>query len=168
MFDCHYNGKAKDLIGRTIAQQARFKIFLHFLTVLCKTIHHDLRRLRTETATANYFNFHLELNASFIRYAEVEVWCRMRRQINAAIFKILIKGRNSFLNRSLPCISCFIFLQSFCTVEIGQCNLTVGCNRTPIIGQLQLKKHHTRSTQLNPPITELITITIATTTYLEK
>ena len=110
----------------------------------------------------------MELNASFIRYAEVEVWCRMRRQTNAAIFKILIKGRNSFLNRSLPCISCFIFLQSFCTVEIGQCNLTVGCNRTPIIGQLQLKKHYTKSTQLNPPITELITITIATTTYLEK
>ena len=92
----------------------------------------------------------------------------MRRQTNAAIFKILIKGRNSFLNRSLPCISCFIFLQSFCVVEIEQCNLTVGCNRTPIIGQLQLKKHHTKSTQLNPPITELITITIATTTYLEK
>ena len=85
-----------------------------------QTIHHDLRRLRTETATANYFNFHLELNASFMRYAEVEVWCRMRRQTNAAIFKILIKGRNSFLNRSLPCISCFIFLQSFCIVEIGQ------------------------------------------------
>ena len=31
------------------------------------------------TATENYFNFHLELNASFIRYAEVEVWRRMRR-----------------------------------------------------------------------------------------
>ena len=26
--------------------------------------------LRTETATANYFNFHLELNAAIIRYAE--------------------------------------------------------------------------------------------------
>ena len=127
-----------------------------------------MRRLRTETATANYFNFHLELNASFICYAEVEVWCRMRRQTNAAIFKILIKGRNSFLNRSLPCINCFIFLQLFCVAEIGQCNLTFGCNRTPIIGQLQLKKHYTKSTQLNPPITELIAITIATTTYLEK
>ena len=92
----------------------------------------------------------------------------MRRQTNAAIFKILIKRRNSFLNRSLPCISCFIFLQSFRTVEIGQCNLTVGCNRTTVIGQSQMKKHHTRSTQLNPPITELITITIATTTYPEK
>ena len=110
----------------------------------------------------------MELNASFIRYAEVEVWCRMRRQTNAAIFKILIKGRNSFLNRSLPCISCFIFLQSFCTVEIGQCNLTVGCNRTTVIGQLQLKKYHTKSAQLNPPITELVTKTIATTTYPEK
>ena len=31
-----------------------------------------------------------------------------------------------------------------------------------------MKKHYTKSTQLNPPITELITITIATTTYLEK
>ena len=40
---------------------------------------HNLRRLRSETATANYFNFHLELNASSIRYAEVEVWRRMRR-----------------------------------------------------------------------------------------
>ena len=39
----------------------------------------QLRRLRTETATANYFNFHLELYASFIRYAEVEVWRGMRR-----------------------------------------------------------------------------------------
>ena len=28
--------------------------------------------------------------------------------------------------------------------------------------------NHTKSTQLNPPITELITITIETTTYLEK
>ena len=127
-----------------------------------------MRRLRTETATANYFHFHLELNASFICYAEVEVWCRMRRQTNAAIFKILIKGRNSFLNRSLPCISCFIFLQSFCTVVIGQCNRTGGCNRTPTIGQLPLKKHHTKSAQLNPPITELITKAIVTTTYPEK
>ena len=39
----------------------------------------NLRRLRTETATANYINFHLELNASFRRYAEVEVWRRMGR-----------------------------------------------------------------------------------------
>ena len=69
------------------------KVFT-FLNRPMQTIHHDLRRLRTETATANYFNFHLELNASFICYAEVEVWCRMRRQTNAAIFKILIKGRN--------------------------------------------------------------------------
>ena len=125
-----------------------------------------MRRLRTETATANYFNFHLELNAFFIRYAEVEVWCDGKQM--QPFFKILSKGRNSFLNRSLPYISCFIFLQSFCTVEIGQCNLTVGCNRTPIIGQLQLKKYYTKSTQLNPSITELITITIATTTHLEK
>ena len=56
--------------------------FVHFLAVLCKTTtwnHHNLRPLRTETATANHFNFHLELKASLIRYAEVEVWRRMRR-----------------------------------------------------------------------------------------
>ena len=41
--------------------------------------HHNLRRLRTETATANYVNFYLELYGSFIRYAEVEVWRRMRQ-----------------------------------------------------------------------------------------
>ena len=127
-----------------------------------------MRRLRTETATADYFNFHLELNASFIRYAEVEVWRRMRREINAAIFEILIEGRYSSFNRNLPCISCFIFHQSFCKVVIGQCNRTVGCNRTPVIGQLQLKKYHTKSAQLNPPIAQLITITIATTTYPGK
>ena len=27
----------------------------------------------------NYYNFHLELNASFMRYAEVEVWRCTRR-----------------------------------------------------------------------------------------
>ena len=59
-----------------------FHNFVHFLAVPCKTTtwnHHNLRRLRTETATANYFNFHLELNTSFLRDAEVEVWRRMRR-----------------------------------------------------------------------------------------
>ena len=127
-----------------------------------------MRRLRTETATADYFNFHLELNASFIRYAEVEVWRRMRREINAAIFEILIEGRYSSFNRNLPCISCFIFHQSFCKVVIGRCNRTVGCNWTPVIGQLQLKKYHTKSAQLNPPTAQLITITIATTTYPGK
>ena len=38
-----------------------FHNFVHFLAVPCKTAtwnHHNLRRLRTETATANYFNFH--------------------------------------------------------------------------------------------------------------
>ena len=44
------------------------------------------------------------------------------------------------------CLPSFIF-HSFITVVIGQCNL---------------------SSQLNPPITELITITIATTTYPKK
>ena len=33
---------------------------------------------------------------------------------------------------------------------------------------MQLKKYHTKSAQLNPPITELVTKTIATTTYPEK
>ena len=45
--------KTKDLIGRTIAQSVRFKTL--------------------------YISFHLELNASLIRYAEVEGWRRMRR-----------------------------------------------------------------------------------------
>ena len=70
---------------------------MHFLAVLYKTTtwnHHNLHRLRTETATANYLNFHLELNASFVRYAEVEAWRRMRQQINLAILEILIRGRN--------------------------------------------------------------------------
>ena len=48
------------------------------------------------------FNFRLELNVSFIRYAEVEVWRHMRPWTNAAIFEILIEGKNSFFNRSLP------------------------------------------------------------------
>ena len=59
-----------------------FHNFVHFLAVPCKTAtwnYHNLRRLRTETAAANYFNFHLELNTSFLRDAEVEVCCRMRR-----------------------------------------------------------------------------------------
>lgn len=43
---------------------------------------------------------------------------------------------------------CFIFLLSFCTVVIWQCN--------------------TKFTQPNPPITELSTITIATTTDPKK
>ena len=64
------------------------------------------------------------------------------------------------------CISCFIFHLSLCIVVIGQYSRTVGCNRTPVIGQITT--NHTKSTQLNPPITELITITIATTTYPEK
>ena len=53
----------------------------------------------------------------------------------------------------------------FSPIILYNCNRTVGCNRTPTIGQLQLKKHYAKSAQLNPPITELITITIATTTY---
>ena len=60
------------------------------------------------------------------------------------------------------CISCFIFHLSFFTVVIGQCNRTVGCNR--IVEAV----NHTKSTRLNRPITEPITITIATTTYPDK
>ena len=60
-----------------------FKNFVHFLAVLCKTTtwnNHNFRRLRTETAMANCFYFHLELNVSFIRHdAEVKAWCRMRQ-----------------------------------------------------------------------------------------
>ena len=64
------------------------------------------------------------------------------------------------------CISCFIFHLSLCIVVIGKYSRTVGCNRTPVIGQITT--NHTKFAQLNPPITELITITIATTTYPEK
>ena len=31
------------------------------------------------------------------------------------------------------CVRSFIFHKSFCTVVIGQCNRTVGCNRTSVI-----------------------------------
>ena len=40
--------------------------FVHFLAVLCKTNHPP-----TETATVNYLNFHLELNAARLPNAEV-------------------------------------------------------------------------------------------------
>ena len=46
---------------------------VHLVVVLCETTtwnHQNLWGLRMETATANYFNFHLELNAALIRYAE--------------------------------------------------------------------------------------------------
>ena len=62
-------------------------------------------------------------------------------------------------------ISCFIFDLPFCTVVIRKCNQTVGCNWTPVI-RVEAT-NHTKSTQLNPSITELITITMATTTYPE-
>ena len=35
------------------------------------------------------------------------------------------------------CISCIIFHYSLYTVVIGQCIRTVGCNQTPVIGQLK-------------------------------
>lgn len=40
---------------------------MHFLAVLCKTNHPP-----TETATVNYLNFHLELNAACLPNAEVD------------------------------------------------------------------------------------------------
>ena len=40
-----------------------------------------------------------------------------------------------------------------------QCNQTVGCNLTPEAA------NHTKSTQINPPISESIMITTAITTY---
>ena len=49
--------------------------FVHFLAVLCKTItwnHQNLRHPQTETATVNYLNFHLELNAACLPNAEVD------------------------------------------------------------------------------------------------
>ena len=66
------HGKTKDTMGRTIAQHVRF---LHFWAFLCKTTtwhHHNLRRLRTETATANYFNFYLELGTQ--RFFDTKCW----------------------------------------------------------------------------------------------
>ena len=44
-------------------------------------------------------------------------------------------------------------------------NRTVSCNQAPVIGRL---KRPIKSTQLNPPITKLIKITIATTTHPGK
>ena len=35
------------------------------------------------------------------------------------------------------CIRRFSFHESFSTVVIGQCNLTVGCNPTPVIGKMK-------------------------------
>ena len=47
-------------------------------------------------------------------------------------------------------------------VVIGQCNQTIGRN------WIVEAANHTRSTQLNPSITELITIAIATTANPKK
>ena len=49
----------------------------------------------------------------------------------------------------------------FYTFVIRLCNGAVGCWTVE-------SANHTKSTQLNPPITELITIIIAATTYPEK
>ena len=48
------------------------------------------------------------------------------------------------------------------------CNQTVGCSRTVVCNQTITLANHIKCTQLNPPITEVITITIATITYPNK
>lgn len=60
------------------------------------------------------------------------------------------------------CMSCFIFHELFYTVVIGRWNRKGGCNWTAIA------TNHTKSTQLNPPITKLTTITISATTYPKR
>ena len=68
-------------MGRTIASTCVFKVcsFQSCLPQNNNVESQNLRRLQTETATANYFYFHLELNAASIRYAEVELWRRKRQ-----------------------------------------------------------------------------------------
>ena len=43
---------------------------------------------------------------------------------------------------------------------MGKCKRTVDCNSTSVIGQVKQQ-----ITPPNPPITEFITVTVATTTY---
>ena len=81
--------KTKDLIGRKIAQHVRFKTFHISQPSYAK----QQRKINTICAVCEpkprrqiIFNFHLEFNASFIRYAQVEVWRRMRRSTHAVIF----------------------------------------------------------------------------------
>ena len=75
-------GKTKDLIGIKIAQRVRFK------TLSISWPSHAKQQREIPTICVVYepkprrqiiFNFHLELNASFTSYAEVEVRRRMRR-----------------------------------------------------------------------------------------
>ena len=53
-------------------------------------------------------------------------------------------------------------------ITLYSCNQTVGYNRTVGCNRIVEAANHTKSTQLNPPVTELTTITIETTTYPEK
>ena len=76
-----------------------FENFVHFFAVLCKTTtwnHHNLRRLRTETETANYFNFHLELNASLITLCWSRGVVPYETVNTCGHFLNLIKGRIYF------------------------------------------------------------------------
>ena len=66
--------------------------------------HHNLRHLRTETATANCFNFHLELNASYSStlcwswgVASYETLNKFSHFLNSNLRQKFI-----FFNRSLP------------------------------------------------------------------
>ena len=66
----------KNLLGRIIAQHMRFETLSIFLAVPSKTIrrNHQSPSLKMETLCVNYVSFHLELNASHIRYIEVKGW----------------------------------------------------------------------------------------------
>ena len=55
----------------------------------------------------------------------------------------------------------------FVRVVYGR-NQTVGCSRTVACNQTITLANHFKCTELNPPITEVITITIATITYPNK
>ena len=62
------------------------------------------------------------------------------------------------------CINCFIFP----LITVYGCNQTVGCSRTVACNRTVTLTNHINCSQLNPPITEVITITIATITYPKK
>ena len=62
-------------MGRTMVQHVRFKTVYISLSSSAKHLREitNLRGLQTETATANYFNFHFVLKVvKYIRYAERE------------------------------------------------------------------------------------------------
>lgn len=49
-----------------------------------------------------YLSSYLELNAVYIRYVKVEVWCPKGRSTYPAIFQVLVKNINYFFKRRLP------------------------------------------------------------------